>query len=92
MIKTNERVTLPNGTLVGSILTQNIAVKNIIEINNYSIQDAIKVVSYNPAKFLGIENQMGQIKVGNYADLCVIDREFNVTQTIINGYVKYLKK
>lgn len=92
MIKTNERVTLPNGTLVGSILTQNIAVKNLIEINNCSINDAVKTVSYNPAKLLGLENTIGQIKVGNFADLTVLDNSWNIDLTFINGELAYEKK
>lgn len=85
MIKTEERVTLPNGTLVGSILTQNGAIKNIIEITGCQINEAVKTVSYNPAKLLGVENQIGQLQVGNKADIVILSDKYQVKRAIING-------
>ena len=85
MIKTDERVTLPNGTLVGSILTQNIAIKNIIEITGCRIDEAVKTVSYNPAKLLGLENEIGELKEGNKADIVILSDNYQVKRTIING-------
>ena len=72
-------------TLVGSILTQNIAAKNLREFTQCTISEAVNTVSLNPAAFLGLEGRIGQIKIGAAADLTVFDKNFEVYNTIING-------
>lgn len=89
--KLADRAILPNGTLVGSILTLNVAVRNLIKFSNCSIVEAVNTVSLNPATFLGIENEIGQIKAGNKADLVVLDSNYDVEKTFINGELIYYR-
>jgi N-acetylglucosamine-6-phosphate deacetylase len=89
--KLADRAILPNGTLVGSILTLNVAVRNLIKFSNCNIVEAVNTVSLNPAKFLGIENEIGQIKIGNKADLVVLDSTYDVEKTFINGELIYYR-
>lgn len=80
---------LPDGTLVGSILTLNVAARNLMQFVRCTVSEAINTVSLNPARFLGLENTIGQIKEGNKADILIIDSEFNVLRTFINGVLRY---
>jgi len=43
----------------------------------------------NPATYLGLENEIGQIKIGNKADLVILNSEMNVEKTFINGNLVY---
>lgn len=76
-------------TLVGSILTQNVAARNLCTFTGCSISEAVNSVSLNPAAFLGLENQIGQIKVGNRADLVIHDENFEVLSTYVEGHVAW---
>jgi len=89
IIKSETTATLPSGTLVGSILTLNRAVKNLMSFCNASLSEAVNTVSLNPATYLGLENEIGQIKEGNKADLVVLNSDMNVEKTFINGGLIY---
>jgi len=79
----------PNGAIIGSILTQNVAVKNISQWTDLPIHSVVKMATGNPAKELGIYPQKGIIKAGSDADIIVADKELNVLNTIVNGEVLY---
>lgn len=80
------RVTLKEtGVLAGSVLTMNMAVKNIVEWTGVSISQAVNMASLNPSRVLGLEQSMGSIGRGKYANLVILDHEFNVVETILRG-------
>lgn len=89
-IKNNE-ARLFDGTLAGSILKMNDGYKNLVIDLGLSWSDASKMASVNPAKQLNIYNQVGSIEVGKKANLVVMDNDFNVLETIINGKIVYKK-
>lgn len=89
IIKSETKATLPSGTLVGSILTLNRAVRNLISFCNASLSEAVNTVSLNPATYLGLENEIGQIREGNKADLVILNSDMNVLSTFINGNLVY---
>lgn len=80
---------LADGTLAGSTLTMNRAVKNFMEFTGVSLPDAIRTASLNPAKLLGIENKKGSLEEGKDADIVIFDENLNVHYTIIAGEVVY---
>lgn len=87
----NGEARLMDGTLAGSILKMNDAVKNLVIKCGVKFTDAIDFATVNPAKNLGIFDKKGSIKVGKDADLTVLDEEFNVLTTIRNGKIIYKK-
>ena len=89
-VKNNE-LRLKDGTLAGSSLTMNQAIKNIINFTGVSLTNAISFATSNPAKNLNIFDKVGSIKVGKLANFAVIDKEFNVYQTIRCGNIIYKK-
>jgi N-acetylglucosamine-6-phosphate deacetylase len=72
-------------TLVGSILTQNVAARNLRSFTGCSISQAVNAVSLSPATFLGKEARIGRIVAGGAADLVVHDENFEVEHTYIDG-------
>ena len=80
---------LPDGTLAGSTLTMDRAIRNTVRHLNVSLQDAIKMATYVPAKIMGIDSRYGSIKIGKQGDLVILDNDMNVLKTIINGEVIY---
>lgn len=75
---------LKDGTLAGSILRINQAVRNVIS-ETISMPEAIQMVTENPAKSLGLYDVIGSIAVGKNADLVLFDEEINISQVYING-------
>ncbi|MCY6485742.1 N-acetylglucosamine-6-phosphate deacetylase [Clostridium aestuarii] len=80
---------LEDGTLAGSILTLNIALKNMYEHTNLELHEVVNMASLNGAKELKIDNEKGSFKDGKDADITIFDDEFNIYLTIIEGKTVY---
>lgn len=82
---------LENGTIAGSTLTIDAAINNMVTEVGVSLKDAIKMVTINPAKSLGIENKKGSLKPGLDADIVILNKKLKVDFTIVKGIVVYRK-
>ncbi len=80
---------LHNGTLAGSILPLDQAVRNFIKYTDCSFAEALQTVTTTPAELLNIQNERGQIQVGMIADLVMLDESLNVKMTIASGEIVY---
>lgn len=72
---------LANGVLAGSVLELNRALANILQFGGCSLVDAVAMVSMNPARQLGIAQQVGSLAVGKRADWVVLDAHYQVVKT-----------
>jgi len=80
---------LEDGTLAGSILKLNKGVKNFMENASLNIWEAIGLVTINPARELGIDKVKGSLEPGKFADIVILDKAFNIQQTIVEGQTFY---
>lgn len=80
---------LANGTLAGSVLRMNVAIKNMVEKVGVPMERAVRFATENPARDLGIFEETGSIAVGKRADFAVLDDKFNVLLTVCGGNVIY---
>ena len=80
---------LADGTLAGSVLRMNVAIKNIVEKADAPLGLAVKYATENPARDLGVFEDMGSIAVGKRADFAVLDSRFNVLLTVRDGEIIY---
>lgn len=87
IVKDNE-ARLLDGSLAGSILKMNDGVRNLVKYADLSLIDAIYVAATSPANNLGLTNK-GYIAEGMDADLTVLDKDFNVVMTLVNGKIMY---
>jgi N-acetylglucosamine-6-phosphate deacetylase len=74
-----------SGILAGSVLTMNVAIKNMIEWTDVTINQAINMASLNPARVLGMADEIGSIQTGRRANLVVLNRDFRVRDSIVRG-------
>ena len=72
--------------IAGSALTMIRGIKNLVNFG-FSLEDAVKTASFNPAQVMRYWNK-GAIIPGRDADLVVFDRGFRVTAVIAGGEVK----
>ena len=75
---------LKDGTLAGSVLTLDQAVRNAVFHCSVSLTQALLSVTKNPADALAIRDR-GEIKTGYRADLVVLDDDLTVVRTVSNG-------
>lgn len=76
---------LDDGTLAGSVLKMNEAVKNLVVRCGIPLKDAVDFASANPAKHLGVFDELGGIKVGKRASYAVLDKNLECIMTIRDG-------
>jgi N-acetylglucosamine-6-phosphate deacetylase len=77
-------VRLSDGTLAGSTLTMDQALRNLVFELGLSLQDASRRVSTYAADFIG-EPQRGRLQVGAWADLVVLDRDLTLQRVMVEG-------
>ena len=75
---------MSGGSLAGSVLTMDRAVRNVMEFAGWELAEAIKLATHNPAKAAGIE-RAGLLRPGAPADLVVLSATGEVLQTIVRG-------
>lgn len=76
---------LADGTLAGSILRMDEAVRNMVNFTGCSPAQAVRMASTTPAEVLGIDHETAHLRPGYRADLVMLDRNLNVIQTYIAG-------
>ena len=74
-----------NNNLAGSTLSMQTAVINAQSMLNISAEDSYKLASINPAKFLGLKNQLGNLEVGKKANMVLLNEHSKVIQSWIEG-------
>ena len=74
-----------DGTLAGSSLDMAGAVRNAVRLLDLDLADASRMVSRNPAEFLGLDHELGRIARGCFADLVLLDDDLQVLETWIHG-------
>ena len=80
---------LADGTLAGSILELDQALRNLIEITGCSLSEALETMTSTPARLLGLDHERGRIAPGYAADLVLLSRELRVDTTIAAGEIAY---
>jgi N-acetylglucosamine-6-phosphate deacetylase len=76
-------VRLPDGTLAGSTLTMDQALRNLVGLG-LDLAEASARVSTYAADYLGL-HERGRLAPGAYADMVVLDRDLNLKAVYIEG-------
>ncbi|MFJ5771876.1 N-acetylglucosamine-6-phosphate deacetylase [Psychrobacillus sp. NPDC093180] len=83
------KATLENGTLAGSVLKMNDALKKIQSLTEIPVLDLAKMTSMNAAERLGVYDRKGSLTVGKDADIVLLSKEFDVRYTFCKGRLSY---
>ncbi len=76
-------VRLADGTLAGSTLTMDQALRNLVSLG-LSLADASRRVSTYAADLIGLQDR-GRIEAGTWADLVVLDGALQLQRVIVEG-------
>ena len=74
-----------NGSLAGSVLTMDRAVQNVTKFSDWTLREAVRAATLNPAHAVGMANDYGVLAVGARADFNVLSANGEVIQTIVSG-------
>ena len=77
------KATLQGGTLAGSVLTLDLALRNLLNLG-YSLPLISRLLSENPARSLGLADR-GRLEEGLRADLVVLGADMQVRQVYVGG-------
>jgi N-acetylglucosamine-6-phosphate deacetylase len=83
--RANGCLRLKDGTLAGSVLTMDEAVRYVVNVVGVDLGDALAMASRVPATFLRRDNELGRIAPGHLASLVHLDDELRVLETWIEG-------
>ena len=79
------RCQFPDGTIAGSCLTMDRAVRNFREHTGLPLWQVVSMASLNPARAIGVDDRKGSLEAGKDADVVIADRDFNVRTTLVRG-------
>lgn len=80
---------LADGTIAGSVLKLNEAVRNVLRETSLPVQDVVNMASLNPARVLGLAQRKGSLEPGKDADVVIADADFNVSRVFIGGELRW---
>ncbi len=73
-----------DGKLAGSVLTMDRAVRNVTRFTDWSLKDAVRAATLNPARAAGLA-ECGTLGVGQRADFTVLSAKGEVVKTVVYG-------
>ncbi len=76
---------LESGSLAGSVLKLNQAVKNVVDWDIATKFEAVQMASLIPARSVGIDDVCGKVAEGYAADFNLLTDEMDVVQTYLDG-------
>jgi N-acetylglucosamine-6-phosphate deacetylase len=74
-----------NGSLAGSVLTMDRAVRNVTRFSNWTLREAVRAATLNPATAVRMQSKYGVLAAGMDADFTVLSPAGDVLKTIVAG-------
>jgi N-acetylglucosamine-6-phosphate deacetylase len=81
-----------DGTLIGTAIGLNELLKRLMAFTGCGIETAIRTVTENPARVLGIAGRKGFLAAGKDADIALFDGKMTVQMTIVAGEIVFQKE
>ena len=96
-LKTGLKVIIEDGvaklpdrsSFAGSVATTDRLVRNMINLADVPLLDAVRMMSTTPARIMNISDRKGSLVEGKDADIVIFDRNINIQKTIIKGRLAY---
>jgi N-acetylglucosamine-6-phosphate deacetylase len=83
------RCVTEGGTLAGSVLTMDCAVRTMHRQAGVALEDAIRMATLNPARAIGMNGSKGSLESGKDADVVVLSPDLMVSATVVEGRLLY---
>lgn len=80
---------LSDGTITGSVLTTDQALRNLVELVGVTLPEAVGMLTLNPARSAGAAQRKGRLQPGYDSDLLIFDRDLRLQATICRGKLAF---
>lgn len=80
---------LDRSAFAGSVATTDRLVRTMVQIAGCSVCQAVRMITENPAKVLGIYDRKGSLEPGKDADVVIFNDDIRIARTIIGGNIIY---
>ncbi len=80
---------LADGTIAGSVLKLNDAVKNVLAHTALPVYKVFRMASLNPATAIHCGDRIGSLEAGKDADIIIADENISIIRTIKKGRTIY---
>lgn len=84
-VEVAEGQAMARGVLAGSVLTLDRALANFMEFTGAPLEEALRLVTLNPATMIGAADLAGSLTVGQASSLVAVDRAGRLVGSIVNG-------
>ncbi|WP_025745897.1 N-acetylglucosamine-6-phosphate deacetylase [Kallotenue papyrolyticum] len=82
---------LADGTITGSVLTMDQALRNLVQIVGVPLPQAVGMLTRNPARSAGVAARKGRLAPGYDADLLIFDAQLELQATICRGRLAWAR-
>ena len=69
----------------GSVATADRLVRTMIDLAELPLHEAVRMITLNPARILGMDSQYGSLTPGKKADILLFDDRIHLQQVLIDG-------
>jgi N-acetylglucosamine-6-phosphate deacetylase len=83
---------LADGTLAGSVFKLADALRRVLDCTGCTLEEVIRMASWNPAKQLRVLDRKGSLRPGKDADVVVLDEQYKVAMTFCRGALAYCQQ
>ena len=78
---------MDRSAFAGSVATADRLVRTMVDIAGCTVCEAVRMITENPARVMGIYDRKGSLEPGKDADIVVFDANIGVRRTIIGGKI-----
>jgi N-acetylglucosamine-6-phosphate deacetylase len=82
---------MARGVLAGSVLTLDRALANFMEFTGLPLEQALRLLTVNPAAMIGVGEEAGSLSVGQAASFVAVDDAGKLVGSIVNGKTAFLR-
>jgi N-acetylglucosamine-6-phosphate deacetylase len=72
-------------SLAGSVLTMDRAVRNVTQFSHWTLREAVRAATLNPAQAVGLSTKYGKLAPGAEANFVVLTPAGEVLKTVVGG-------
>lgn len=78
---------LDRTAFAGSVATADRLVRNMIQLADVPLTDAVRMMTSTPARIMNIDKEKGSLLPGKDADIVIFDGNINVQFTMVKGKI-----
>jgi len=76
-------------SFAGSVATADKLVRNMVQLAEIPLLEAVEMISLTPASIMGIDDRKGALIAGKDADIVLFDENINIQKTIVCGKIVF---